>query len=256
MYKEHEAFAPPPPDAVLWRYMDFTKFVSLLEKQALFFARADKLKDDPFEGAWPNLSRERLQKFFEELNNPNRDQLLQTSLTFIKVLPRFTLINCWHESPHESAAMWKLYATDDNGIAIKTDFDSFKRSLTCSESIYVGRISYVDYENHFIPENNLFSPFLHKRQSFEHEREVRAITVEFPLKAGTDNPPCFEIDDSQDICDVGIYYEVDLSLLIQEVIVAPYAPDWLIELVQSVATRYDLKAPVIKSRLGDPPTWG
>ena len=60
MYKEHEAFAPPPPDAVLWRYMDFTKFVSLLEKQALFFARADKLEDDPFEGylAW-YLSRAR-----------------------------------------------------------------------------------------------------------------------------------------------------------------------------------------------------
>ena len=32
--------------------MDFTKFVSLLEKRALFFARADQL-GDPFEGAIP-----------------------------------------------------------------------------------------------------------------------------------------------------------------------------------------------------------
>lgn len=43
---------PPPSEAILWRYMDFTKFVSLLEKSALFFARADKL-DDPFEGFIP-----------------------------------------------------------------------------------------------------------------------------------------------------------------------------------------------------------
>ena len=39
------------------------------------------------------------------------------------------LINCWHESDHESAAMWKLYAKDDNGIAIKTDFDSLAKIL-------------------------------------------------------------------------------------------------------------------------------
>ena len=35
--------------------MDFTKFVSLLDKSALFFARADRL-DDPFEGAYTNLN--------------------------------------------------------------------------------------------------------------------------------------------------------------------------------------------------------
>ena len=41
MYKEHPAFNPPTDDAVLWRYMDFTKFASLLESSALFFVRAD-----------------------------------------------------------------------------------------------------------------------------------------------------------------------------------------------------------------------
>ena len=248
MYVESPYCNPPPGDAVLWRYMDFTKFVSLLEKSALFFARADKL-GDPFEGSFSKVNEAMRPVLYADTPV---EKVLNALANSLKSRIRFTLISCWHESPHESAAMWSLYSRETEGIAIKTNFDFFKRSLTCSESIYVGRISYADYENHFIPENNLFSPFLHKRQSFEHEREVRAITVKFPLKAGTDN----EIDDSQDICDVGIYYEVDLSLLIQEVVVAPYAPDWLIELVQSVATRYDLKAPVIKSRLADPPTWG
>ena len=50
MCEEHPAFSPPSDDAVLWRYMDFTKFVSLLDRSALFFARADKL-NDPFEGS-------------------------------------------------------------------------------------------------------------------------------------------------------------------------------------------------------------
>ena len=52
MYEEHPEFHSPPSEAVLWRYMDFTKFVSLLDRQALFFARSDKL-GDPFEGSFP-----------------------------------------------------------------------------------------------------------------------------------------------------------------------------------------------------------
>ena len=55
MYEEHETFTPPSSDAILWRYMDFTKFVSLLEKQALFFPRADKL-GDPFEGSFTKVN--------------------------------------------------------------------------------------------------------------------------------------------------------------------------------------------------------
>ena len=49
-YEVGNTFNKPPADAVLWRYMSFTKFVSLLTKKSLFFARADKL-GDPFEGS-------------------------------------------------------------------------------------------------------------------------------------------------------------------------------------------------------------
>lgn len=38
------------PATPLWRYMDFEKFISLLEERAPYFARADKL-GDKFEGA-------------------------------------------------------------------------------------------------------------------------------------------------------------------------------------------------------------
>lgn len=51
MYKEHPIFIPPVnPDIKLWRYIDFTKLVSLLSREQLFFSRADKFAD-PFEGS-------------------------------------------------------------------------------------------------------------------------------------------------------------------------------------------------------------
>ena len=249
MYKAHRACNPPSSDGILWRFMDFTKFVSVLEKRALFFARADKLEDS-YEGYLPNLKREEAQRFFE-----GHDDCLETMFNSIKESPRYMLINCWHESDHESAAMWKLYAKDGSGIAIKTNFGSFKKSFTTSQDIFIGRISYIDYKTDSLPHNNLLSAFLCKRKSFEHEREVRAI-VQIPSPGDRNHGQEGVIDFSQDICDVGNYYEVDLSRLIQEVIVSPYAPNWLLELIKSVAFRYNLKAPVVKSELADLPTWG
>ena len=37
---------PANPGIKIWRYMDFTKFVSMLENGGLFFARADQLEDE------------------------------------------------------------------------------------------------------------------------------------------------------------------------------------------------------------------
>ena len=165
-------------------------------------------------------------------------------LATIKALPRFTLINCWHENPHESAAMWKLYSKDDSGIVIKTNFDPLERVLRPANQSSLGKIDYIDYDTAdiFGRDKWWFQAFLCKRRIFQHEREVRAIVQIIP--PGKRILPAFikhegtegVIDLSQDICDVGNYYEVDLSLLIKEVIVGPYAPDWLIELVQSVAS--------------------
>lgn len=51
MRERHPCFEQPVlPDAVLWRYMDFPKFVSMLHERALYFCRSDVL-GDPLEGS-------------------------------------------------------------------------------------------------------------------------------------------------------------------------------------------------------------
>ena len=145
--------------------------------------------------------------------------------------------------------MWRLYSRERDGIVIKTDFKSLSQSFTCGDSIYIGKVHYVDYDTTFIPESNAFFPYLHKRKSFEHEREVRAITQDMPTRDG-------KIDLSQEVNDNGTNYAVDVSLLVQEVIVAPYADDWFTEVVQSVAARYGVTAQVSRSGLAEVPIWG
>ena len=241
MYKEHPSFTPPPDNAVLWRYMNFTKFVSLLDRSELFFVRADELKD-PFEGALTHANVAATEAFLRSLPEvASRGNIMGIS----KEMRRFMLISCWHKNRNESAAMWSLYSREMDGIAIKTDFSSFKQSLVSNTEICIGMVNYIDYESDVIPTGNAYNPFLYKRHSFEHEHEVRAMFMKLSERGF-----------AQDVCKIGIYDQVDLSHLIHEVVVAPLAEDWFLDLVKSVANQYDLAAPVSKSSLASEPNWG
>lgn len=49
--ESHPNLIIPPNETVLWRYMDFARFIDLLERRVLWFPRADQF-DDPLEGTW------------------------------------------------------------------------------------------------------------------------------------------------------------------------------------------------------------
>ena len=73
MYLAHgEAKLPEDLDTKIWRYMDFTKFVSLLETRSLFFVRADSFTD-PFEGTWPRASYAQLARDLEQARTNGRN---------------------------------------------------------------------------------------------------------------------------------------------------------------------------------------
>lgn len=59
MYKTYRGFYEPTKKAsLIWRYIDFTKFVDLVDSSQLYFSRLDKF-EDPFEGTMPvNLIKE------------------------------------------------------------------------------------------------------------------------------------------------------------------------------------------------------
>lgn len=247
MYQKHPNFDSPDDDTILWRYMDLAKFLSILEKEALFFTRADKL-GDPYEGApsdinvkpWPMPhSSSEIFEVFDELSIHKKKFLYNTSR-------RYFLINCWCESEDEIPALWKQYTQENYAIAVKTDFHSLKNCFRNRENVFIGRIEYIDYSTTFIEERDPFAPFLHKRKNFEVEREVRALINAWPTGSSF-------IDTSQDVCEVGEYYYVDYTTLIKEIVISPEAEDWFVKLVESLISRYCLKVPVNKSKLIDLP---
>lgn len=233
MYEKHPNCQPPSDDAVLWRYMDFTKFVSLLESQALFFCRADLL-GDPFEGSISAVTPPAFPPNFTA--GP-----LTVHQIDLRQIARMMYVNCWHGGEFESEAMWRLYAREWDGISIKTVFSRFRSALVGNESVLASTIQYRDYRTDAIPFGNGLLPYLHKRISFQHEQEVRALIL--------------HASDKDKSRPSGLYHKVDLEKLVEEIVIAPFAQSWFFDLVRSLAGRYGLGNRVRMSDMSDAPTF-
>lgn len=238
----HPVFqAPENPDVAIWRYMDFTKFIALLDTQSLFFCRAD-LFDDPYEGATSHANAVMRPDVYADSELPEHTfRAISSHMIWAR---QWTFLSCWHLNDVESAAMWKLYAQAKEAIAVKS---SYARLCEClPEAAYVGSVRYIDYHADWLPEGNMFYPFVHKRKSFEHERELRALIQELPTKdgqllTGVPNP------------QAGLSVPVDLDMLVDGIFLSPTAPGWLTKLVTRVCARYGVKADVARSSLATEP---
>ena len=268
-FKEHSEFQPPSsPDATIWRYMDLAKFLSLVDRSALFFVRVDKLSDaDPFEGYYTtanveadNIRFEDMPQEWRERTNIRDEQafrmLLQSNKRIREIAKadrQVSFVSSWHAQEHESAAMWNLYVKSQEGIAVQSTYQRLVDSLQGYEEfeVYIGMVRYIDYNNDFIPLGNALLPYIHKRKSFEHERELRAL-IWTPQhgKNMIGDPLQNKFRDKS-----GLYVPVDIERLIKCVYVAPTAPRWIAELVTSVIQKFDVKKDVVQSDLASTPVY-
>lgn len=249
MVKDHPVFYPPSvPNQKIWRYMDFTKLVDLLNSSSLYFARSDTF-DDIFEGSITKKTAEIRNKHFENLIAENKVKPMYTpefwQINGTESKLKYA-INCWHMNDFESAAMWKLYLKSNEGIAIQSSFDSLVNSLNDSKVItHIGTVNYADYENDFISWGNGFVAYLHKRKSFEHEKELRAIIWE----------PEGENKGIVDLNQGGVKVEVNLNKLIHNIYVSPDSPLWLTLLIKDTCEKFGYNFNIINSSLEENPVF-
>ncbi len=259
-----DEFIPPPDsgDVTIWRYMDFTKFIAMLEHSALFFSRVSHL-DDPFEGSFPK-SQSPMSRIVDMLPKeaipPGSTIHLSPGLEDTwRCMRYWAMVNCWHASEYESAGMWKLYASSDLAVAIRTSVDRLRRALGTPPparhgffgpgQFHLGMIQYIDFDSDRVPSGSFAAQFFRKHRSFEHERELRALVLEYPLTGEN------VFDHQRRPKDGGASFTVDLDTLVESVLVAPQAPQWYLELVSKAAARYGLAAKPKQSELGETPLY-
>ena len=263
---------PPNLNGKIWQYMELAQFVSMLHRRALFFVKARKLRD-PYEGIIPQFNNLTRSAVFDE--EEQETKILKQSDDFPKIEPHsirrqfelyreLVLINGWHSSEYESAAMWHLYAHENAGIAIQSTIGRLSKCFekNHTDTIWIGQIQYLDFSKDWINEwNDVFQAFLIKRKSFEYENEIRAVTclpdrhhysgkgvLDAVDKAKVRSPKPI-VANPEEITDKGKYVSADLQTLIENIYIAPYAESWFKEVIESLLSKYQLKAKVIKSDL-------
>lgn len=156
------------------------------------------------------------------------------------------LISCWHMNEHESAAMWKLYSSSSEAVCIRSTYRRLRLSLP--QSVFVGEVNYINYESQVFSIDNAFNFIMHKRLSFAHERELRAIFWEM------DGTPEAEPLKAQ-IEPGGIAIAVDLPALIEAVYISPAAAPWFAKLVEAMTAKCGFNFSVGQSSLSAAPLY-
>ncbi len=248
-WKDHrgEQWSTLPDDAPLWRYMPLGKLVSLLTSESLYFARLDKL-GDPFEGA----------ALASEIAARGADA--PTKARVWALYRRWMVANCWHQFNMESDAMWRGYAHD--GIAIRSTAGTLRQAVLSSTDHYadadttkktplrdawIGRVIYDDHNTASLNDVTPFGRFFFKRPSFFAEREVRVLAAlpQLVTDAG--------VNESDDPGLNGVSVPVKLESLIDELVISPFAPGWLVASVAGLLKKFGLGIPCRVSDLSKNP---
>jgi hypothetical protein len=248
---QHPSFRlPTNKDIPIWRYMDLGKYLSMLDRRSLFLAKASLL-GDPFEGAPTKfMVAQRDYILANRATDPNLaayKNVPEGSLKWgvlIKQMVESYLISCWHMNEHESAAMWKLYSTSNEAVCIRPSYRRLRQCLP--QCVMIGEVIYINYETQGFSVENGFNFITHKRMSFAHERELRAIVWEMGEDAQSYKAQ---------IGPSGLSVEADLPALIERVYVSPAAAPWLGELVGAMTKKCGYTFPVSQSALAEAPLY-
>lgn len=223
---------------LLWRYMDFPSFTSLVLKSSIYFPRVDQMSDAWEAYAIPHPEYEKhYPNFFES------PQIIQS----VQKLARAQYINCWHMNESESYAMWKIYDPSNHGVAIKISAEDLWKAFEAIQvprpSVIGGQVRYVDYDTP-LPLGNMYYPVFAKRKNFAFENEYRFVSTYWPMKnqkIDFENLP------------PGIYQPVDLNILLKEIYISPFAPNWIEETYREFLQKVAIEPAITKSKIADNP---
>lgn len=231
-------------EAVLWRYMDLPKFLSLLSESSLWLARSDTFKDKR-EGIFHQAMKSEIDDIYKSLNHSDIDSNneIRNSEDFQTLLSTNTYLSCWHQKAEESMVMWEIYGQSENSVAIKTTASKLKESIDIKslmkDALEVA-LDEVSYQNHETvkSEQNYRQPFFIKRPHFDFENEVRLYLLVKDKKPRSQAP-------------FGYQVKVGLSRLIEGIYTHPDAENWFYKSVQDLVRKFGLDIDVKKGQFGN-----
>ena len=239
-----------------------------MDKKALFFTNTQNF-DAPYEGTlgiYNNIDvrKEKNKLYLDVPRNNNEDERkLSDRLNDMILNPKYResdlrklgnrfLVNSWHMNEYESAAMWDIYSTRDFGIAIQSTIKRLCDSLEKIQKVSVSAVKYMDYNAEWI-EEFLYQPFLSKRRSFEHEKELRAFKIIYDNDLTDNELKEYEVEraslnlptegkaiNNASIFVKGRYIPGNLNTLLEKIYIHPKSSELFKEVLQSILAKYGI----------------
>jgi hypothetical protein len=219
------------PDAVLRRYLDLPKFLSLLRTSDIYLQRVD-LFPDKLEGVLTPGMRRALDESHSQKRSPyDADK-------FAAMVRGGIYLSCWSAGAQDNMALWQLYGSSSMGVVVTTTAQRLIDAAiewSKQERIEIFKVSYIDHlRNPDMVVGRYTDPLRYKHEAYSFEKEVRVVLT----RVGTRKPK-----------PPGLHLRVKLDQLVRSVVIAPDASQWFIDLVRDLSNRYELSAPVRRSSL-------
>lgn len=222
-------------DRILRRYIDLPKLLDFLRTGELYLQKASAF-DDGLEGTLPEKIRENLRA------SPEFAKKFHDSTTWERQNRERNYLSCWTLGAKDNMALWKLYGSASGSVAITTTIRrlaSVAPNWAVHGKVVVKKVQYIDHLGPLANgvwglDSHIFG-FKHAAYSFENE--VRIVVTRAAQKR------------SKGVSPNAIRVPVKLDDFLRSIIVAPEAGDWFFNLVQDIAGKYNIKAPVRRSAL-------
>lgn len=231
----------PGDESIVWRYIDVSKYLSMLVTHSIYFVRSDKFKDS-WDSVLPFHWREKMN--LEMGTKPNGSTFTEAEWYEEREIPS-NPISCWNLSDHECQRMWDEYTTGPEAVVVCTTLGRLKSCFSpCDRKVQIGRVHYGDHTQVKAPKfaasywpdtqtpptglNPWYVPRFLKKQEFEFENEIRvSVHVPAELEPISHGYPL----------EIGVQ---GLRSLIKSIRVKPGSQDWFVEVMKSVNDKYDL----------------
>lgn len=234
----------------VWRYMPFSKFISLLVYQAIWFSKLNILQDE-FEGMVPLATKQMMQAHHQELKKPfppeqnwQFDEMASRNEQDSREL---CIVNCWFLGENESERMWREYGGEKESVAIKSTVTQLIDNIGVphdKDMTSIGRVKYVDLKTYMMTKYQANQgserAFLKDAGAYQHENEIRIVTLNFKTQAcmSPEGKPYTESEvrgkNMNNFENPGLYIAVRLQQLISEIRVSPEADKWFYLLVKRI----------------------
>lgn len=163
-------------------------------------------------------------------------------ISLFEAVSNWVDVSCWHTdaSDSESMAMWKIYGAGSAAVCVESTLQDVVSSMEIPEDrqVYAGKITYLDYKNDYVGDEDFLRVFFQKSKFYDYEKELRIVI--YP--AGNTDPKTVR-------SAKGTKVDVDPKKIIKSVLVSPASSLWFHDLIEKVLKEAGFTVPVLQSMI-------